>query len=87
MTIQQAYHSFCQQIQAVYDAGEAHSIARIVFEDCFRSYDFQSQQPLASENQERLMRIQNRLLQNEPIQYILGQADFFGLKLAVNSSV
>jgi release factor glutamine methyltransferase len=31
--------------------------------------------------------IKERLLQYEPVQYILGQADFYGLKLAVNSNV
>jgi protein-(glutamine-N5) methyltransferase, release factor-specific len=86
-SIQQTYRSFCQNIEAVYDASEARSIARIVFEDCFRIYDFESEREFGEEHQERLNVIEAQLLQNQPIQYILGQADFFGLKLKVNSNV
>lgn len=71
----------------MYEPGEARSIARIVFEDALRVYDIQSKAPLFSIQEEELQNIQARLLQHEPIQYILGQADFYGLKFKVNRNV
>lgn len=74
-------------MSVVYDAGEARSIARIVFEDALRVHDIQSKAPLFSIQEEELHHIQARLLQHEPIQYILEQADFYGLKFKVNRNV
>ncbi len=82
MTKAKARHHFIEDLQQIYDEDEAHSIARIVFEDVF---------PLTIEWNEaaimRLNKIQKRLLQGEPIQYILGKADFYGLKLKVTPDV
>jgi release factor glutamine methyltransferase len=83
----EAHQTFIQNLSAVYDLGEARSIARIVFEDALRVYDIQSKAPLFSIQEEELQNIQSRLLQHEPIQYILGQADFYGLKFKVNRNV
>lgn len=62
-----------------YGPGEARAIARIVFEDAFdrgRSFDA-----------ERFELIQRRLLGGEPVQYVLGEADFFGFKFKVSPAV
>ena len=64
---------------ARYGAGEAAAIARIVFEDAFdrgRQFD-----------QARFDLILKRLSEGEPLQYVLGSADFFGYKFKVNPSV
>ena len=84
-TIHLAYQSFVQAIQHLQGLGEAKSIARIVFEDAFQLFDFQSNHPFIHQN--KLDEIQTRLLANEPVQYILGQADFYGLKFEVNPAV
>jgi release factor glutamine methyltransferase len=55
----------------IYGPGEAASIARIVVED-------------VPDIESRFDEILSRLLQGEPVQYILGQADFYGLKFEVN---
>jgi release factor glutamine methyltransferase len=55
----------------IYGPGEAASIARIVVED-------------VPDIDSRFDEILARLLQREPVQYILGQADFYGLKFEVN---
>ncbi|MEM1327004.1 MAG: peptide chain release factor N(5)-glutamine methyltransferase [Bacteroidota bacterium] len=82
MTKSQARHQLIEDLIQIYDKGEAHSIARIVFEDVF---------PLTVEWDasaiQKLSVIQDRLLQGEPIQYILGEADFYGLKLKVTPDV
>lgn len=82
-----AHQNFVQNITPIFGEGEARSIARIVFEDAFQVYTFQSEKELKSTQQSHLNEIEQRLLQNEPIQYILGQADFYGLKLKVDKRV
>lgn len=85
LTIQQAYQQFVQQLTFTKGKREATSIARIVFEDAFRLFDYQSTQPFLQEK--KLQSIQVRLANHEPVQYILGQADFYGLKFMVNPAV
>jgi len=85
LTIQQAYQQFIQQVATSQGEREAKSIARIVFEDAFRLFDYQSTQPFLY--LEKLKAIQGRLASHEPVQYILGQADFYGLKFKVTPEV
>lgn len=69
-----------------YGPGEARSIARIVFEDAFGAR--RPAEKVFSETEERqFLDIRRRLLLGEPVQYVLGQADFFGLKFMVNPAV
>ncbi len=42
---------------------------------------------LSSENIQRFDKIQQQLNQQEPIQYIIGETEFFGLKFVVNKNV
>jgi len=87
LTIKDSYQYFLQKIVTVQSEGEAKAIARIVFEDVFRVFDFNASKEFPKKNQEQLDGIITRLLQNEPIQYILGEADFYGYKFSVNNSV
>ena len=87
MTIAQAYHQLWEALITRYDEGEARSIARIVFEDEFGVTNVQRRDHLASYQLMRLSRIQSRLLNDEPVQYVLGRADFYGLKLQVDKHV
>jgi len=77
-------NKFIEGLSSIYEEGEAKSIARIVFEDVFPLSDGID---FSEEKEEQLGEIQLRLLKGEPIQYILKQADFFGLKLQVNPAV
>ena len=68
-----------EQLTPRYGEGEARAIVRIVFEDVFdRGRSFE---PL------KFQEILPRLVAGEPVQYVLGQADFFGLKFKVDPSV
>ncbi|HHB78977.1 MAG TPA: peptide chain release factor N(5)-glutamine methyltransferase [Saprospiraceae bacterium] len=78
------YKFFAQAIEGLYDKGEAQSIRRIVQEDVFHGRPSSS---LSDEDVALLKRIEGQLLSGRPIQYILGMADFYGLKLQVNESV
>ena len=68
------YERLIAELTLLYGEGEASSIARIVVED-------------VANLDERFEEILSRLLQHEPVQYILGEADFYGLKFEVNPHV
>jgi release factor glutamine methyltransferase len=87
LTIKQAYQQFCELTQKVYPLRETLSMARIVFEDEFGITNFEREGDFSSEETNRLEAIQVRIANNEPLQYILGQADFYGLKFRVNENV
>jgi len=87
MTIQEAYEQFTSQLETIYQKREANSIGRIVFEDEFKIYALNSKKIFDIENRTRLDEILTQLLKHEPIQYILGQADFYGHKFKVDFNV
>ena len=78
MNYSQLWHKLAQ----LYDDGEAKAIARMVYEvryqlslsDILLGKDTQ----LSADDQKELEEIAERLLQNEPVQYVLGKADFCG---------
>ena len=87
MTIHQAYHQLTSTLEKLYASGEAKSIARIVFEDAFNIYNFRRQDALPPEQATHLQQMTTRLLAHEPVQYILGMADFYDLKFKVDARV
>ena len=86
-----SYKELWQCLTKVYDEGEAKAIARMTYEerfgltlsDIYLGKDTQ----LSADNQTELEEIAKRLLQGEPIQYVLGQADFCGRTFLVNKHV
>lgn len=79
MSSEQARSYLIEQLSPYYGLGEAKAIARIIFEDVFdRGQSFDPLQFAA---------ILQRLLAGEPVQYVTGQADFFGLKFKVSPAV
>jgi len=86
MTVETAFGQLTQNLAPRYGAGEARSIARIVFEDVF-DLRHRADAVLSPEELVRFEEIHRRLLAGEPVQYVLGEADFFGLKFLVNPAV
>ncbi|MEM9848477.1 MAG: peptide chain release factor N(5)-glutamine methyltransferase [Bacteroidota bacterium] len=84
MQLLAARQALISHLTPKYGQAEAQSLARIVFEDVFFPLGMESLDEAAKN---KLQNIQVRLLKDEPLQYILGQADFFGLKLKVNPAV
>ena len=83
MKIANAYRGLVRQITAVYDEREARNIARLVFEDAFGVRNLNRDDGLPPEQVFKLQEITQRLTDGEPLQYVLGQADFYGLKFRV----
>lgn len=87
MTTREVYEDLRQTLRERYEAGEAQSISRIVLEDVFEYHPQQPVRELSSEEEMLYRHIRHRLLRGEPVQYILGEADFYGLKFLVDRRV
>ena len=87
MDTQRAYEQLVDQLTPELGSGEATSVARIVLEDAFSWRRGRRPRELSGQELGALAQITRRLLSGEPVQYILGEADFFGLKLRVTPAV
>ena len=82
------YRQLWQRLVPVYGKGEAQAIARLIYEvrygltlsDLLMGRD-------SNVPQDELEQIAIRLERQEPVQYILGQADFYGRTFVVNKHV
>ena len=85
------YQALWQSLTKRYDEGEAKAIARMAYEECFgltlSDIYLGKDAQLSADAQTELKEIADRLLQGEPIQYVLGQAHFCGRTFMVNPSV
>ena len=90
-TIRQSLQQLQQEIRLIYEEGEAKAIAQLTLEHLLQmnrlSLQINGGQTLTALQSQQLQEIGSRLLQKEPVQYILGESDFYGLKLKVNPSV
>jgi release factor glutamine methyltransferase len=82
------YHDFWRRLVPIYGVREAKAIAQMVYEI---RYGMTLSDLLAERDadvpQEELMLLLQRLERQEPVQYILGQADFCGRSFFVNKHV
>jgi len=88
--LQTAYQFYIEKLQAIYDLAEAKAITNNVFEEVLlvKSHQIKILNLALSEEEEaNLMDILERLLLHEPIQYILGNAWFYGNKFKVSNNV
>ena len=91
MTIKGQYHFFLQQIQTIYSLSEATVIADWVFESLagIKRFDIikDPNQQLVNPKSKEIEIALSALLQHKPIQYVLGEAWFYNMKLKVNGHV
>jgi len=88
--LQTAYQFYIEKLQTIYDLAEAKAITNNVFEEVLlvKSHQIKILNLALSEEEEaNLMDILERLLLHEPIQYILGNAWFYGNKFKVSNNV
>ena len=88
VSLKEISNVFQAEVELVYDKGESLAITRLVMEHVF-SLDYKTRKSeKVNESQKTLLRqCLERLRNNEPIQYILGQAWFCNHIYKVNSSV
>jgi len=79
------------QLNGIYPSSEISAFVRLIMESVFGlSYTdmiLQRDRIFDTSEQERVNQIVERLKTYEPIQYILGETEFYGLKLAVSPAV
>lgn len=85
------FHEITQRLTSVYPSGEASAMARWVMEERFglslTDLMMDKDSELSSDECQELENITERLLLKEPIQYILGQTNFCGLRIGVRPGV
>lgn len=91
MNVQRYFAFYCDQLSSVYEKREAENIAHLVFEQ-FTGLSrlgriLQKEDELDKAATEKLDRALKELLQYRPVQYVIGEAWFYKLKLKVNEQV
>jgi release factor glutamine methyltransferase len=86
--IEDSYNEMLKKLSTLYPKREAENILAYIFEDIFKQRKPYSLEKQFNQQQTVLLDIiLTRLLLHEPWQYIVGEADFYGEKFIVNSSV
>ncbi|MBA2250443.1 MAG: peptide chain release factor N(5)-glutamine methyltransferase [Chitinophagaceae bacterium] len=90
MTIEAFYAEYTAKLKTIYDDREAGNIANLVFEaEGIKRIDriTDKQKPLNHLSIQSLNVHLRKLLQNMPVQYVLGEAYFYKMKFKVNKNV
>jgi release factor glutamine methyltransferase len=90
-TVQQLQQHIRESIKTAYPEPEAGSIAQLVLEHVLQKSRMQlslaQQQEVNPEQETQLRQMVQRLQRQEPVQYVLGVAHFYGLELQVDERV
>lgn len=90
MTVQQLVNQLTHTLKAIYEEQESINIASLVFEKItgIRNVEkIKSSESLNSNQLEQLQNFTTQLLENKPIQYVINEAWFDGMKLILNETV
>lgn len=91
MTISEANRQLAMQLQSIYDEREAINIAQWLMESLSgmkkSEIVIRKDENFTQQQEQHLKNMTVRLLNNEPIQYVLNEAWFYGSKLYVDENV
>ncbi|MFD2246598.1 peptide chain release factor N(5)-glutamine methyltransferase [Pontibacter ruber] len=90
-TVQQTLNDLRKALSAIYPEPEADAMARQVVEHVLQksrvALSLEREAEVNEAKREVMARLLQRLLQHEPLQYVLGVAHFYGLELQVDERV
>ncbi|MDX5482580.1 MAG: peptide chain release factor N(5)-glutamine methyltransferase [Hymenobacteraceae bacterium] len=90
-TIQETQQYIRHSIKDAFPEPEAGAIAQLVLEHILQKSRIQlslrQQEPVGPEQEQQIQQAVKRLQQQEPVQYVLGVAHFYGLELQVDERV
>lgn len=90
-TVQGLYNEIALQLKDTYPPQEIQSLQKIIFQKklslSLHHIFLNPTQPIENEKAEEILTIVSKLNLQKPIQYILGEADFFGLNFKVDQNV
>lgn len=85
------YNELCHRLAPLYGAGEARAIVRMVAEDEFgltpTDIYMDKVSQLSADERAKFEEIISRIANYEPVQYVLGHADFYGRRFSVAPGV
>lgn len=91
MTVAEAFTHYTKRLETAIDAAEAHAMMPMLLEYVCKidRSDFQKLRgtTLHTAQTEQLTQLTQQILAGKPLQYVLGEAWFCGLKLMVNAQV
>ncbi|MBM3914835.1 MAG: peptide chain release factor N(5)-glutamine methyltransferase [Sphingomonadales bacterium] len=91
MTVAEAFTHYTKRLETAIDAAEAHAMMPLLLEYVCKidRSDFQKLRgtTLHTAQTEQLTQLTQQILAGKPLQYVLGEAWFCGLKLMVNAQV
>jgi release factor glutamine methyltransferase len=91
VTIAEQQKIYREALSKIYDAQEGNAITRLVFEQILNinpiKLAFERFRILTTPQQENLSKILIRLLNYEPVQYVLSETEFYGLRFKVSPAV
>lgn len=85
----QLFHTIRAELQSVYDTEEATAIGFLLMQHVFgfNKADVLTGKLLKDSSQAELTTLLDRLKQHEPVQYVLGETEFYGRRFLVNPFV
>lgn len=88
MNWKEQYDALSNSLLSIYEKAEAEPIAKIVIEFVSNtSFNRSKEKVISVDEAEHIKIIQQQLLSHRPVQYVLNEAWFYGLKFEVNESV
>lgn len=91
MTVQESTYFLLNKLRSIYEEGEASAITDLVMENLTGSKKAErmiyKNAVITVEEEARLNTIAKRLLEHEPVQYVLNESWFCGLRFYVDESV
>lgn len=88
MTWKEQYQQLSKSLQSIHEKGEAEAITKLVIETIGKStLKSLADNELTADETKQLKTIEQQLLSHRPVQYVLNEAWFYGLKFEVNENV